>query len=108
MVKRVLKQIDPEENKTIHLSFDIDALDCFEAPSTGTSVRGGLSLREGILLVEEICSTGRLSAMDLVEVNPAIGTKQDVQRTVSAAIQIIKAACGFDRRGKLPSNGSVL
>ena len=33
----------------IHLSYDIDALDPFYAPSTGTAVRGGLTFREGIL-----------------------------------------------------------
>lgn len=62
-----------------------------------------MSLREGILLVEEVFLTGRLNAIDLVEVNPKIGDDADVAKTVNAAIQIIKAACGFDRRGKLPS-----
>lgn len=62
-----------------------------------------MSLREGILLVEEVFLTGRLNAMDLVEVNPSIGDAVDVARTVNAAMQIIKAACGFDRLGKLPS-----
>lgn len=37
VVQNVLKRIDPEQNKSIHLSFDIDALDSLEAPSTGTS-----------------------------------------------------------------------
>lgn len=103
VVQNVLKRIDPEGKKSIHLSFDIDALDSLEAPSTGTSVRGGMSLREGILLVEEVFLTGRLNAIDLVEVNPGIGDAEDVARTVNAANQIIKAACGFDRLGKLPS-----
>lgn len=103
VVQNVLQRIDPENNKSIHLSFDIDALDSLECPSTGTSVRGGMSLREGILLVEEVFLTGRLNAMDLVEVNPKIGDALDVAKTVNAAIQIIKSACGFDRRGKMPS-----
>lgn len=37
VVKNVLKRIDPDNKKSIHLSFDIDALDSLEAPSTGTS-----------------------------------------------------------------------
>lgn len=37
VVQNVLKRIDPEGKKSIHLSFDIDALDSLEAPSTGTS-----------------------------------------------------------------------
>lgn len=32
-----LNRIDPDRNKSIHVSFDIDALDPLEAPSTGTA-----------------------------------------------------------------------
>lgn len=31
-----MKDVDPENNKGIHISFDIDSLDVLEAPSTGT------------------------------------------------------------------------
>lgn len=50
----------------IHLSFDVDALDPFVAPSTGTPVRGGLTLREGDYIAECVHETGSLVAMDLV------------------------------------------
>ena len=50
----------------IHLSFDVDALDPQEAPSTGTPVRGGLTLREGDYIAECVHETGSLVAMDLV------------------------------------------
>ncbi|KAL9083876.1 MAG: hypothetical protein Q9165_008346 [Trypethelium subeluteriae] len=40
----------------IHLSFDIDALDPMWAPSTGTAVRGGLTLREGDFIADELDS----------------------------------------------------
>ena len=46
-VKYALNMIDPRSQRNIHISFDIDALDPLEAPSTGTPVRGGLTLREG-------------------------------------------------------------
>ncbi|CAH1117718.1 unnamed protein product [Phaedon cochleariae] len=99
VVKMALDRIDPERKRSIHVSYDIDSLDSLEAPSTGTSVRGGLTLREGIQIMEMIHSTGRLGAMDLVEVNPSIGSEQDVKRTVDAAIHIIMAAVGHSRRG---------
>ena len=35
-VKYALSQIDPENARNLHVSFDIDALDPAEAPSTGT------------------------------------------------------------------------
>ncbi len=56
----------------IHLSFDVDALDPMWAPSTGTPVRGGLTLREGDFIAECVHETGCLVAMDLVEVNPTL------------------------------------
>lgn len=66
------------------------------------TVRGGLTLREGIQLMEMIYSTGRLRAIDLVEVNPAIGTESDRRRTIEAAIIILKAGLGAHRRGSAP------
>lgn len=79
------------------VTFNLNLLifsDPLEAPSTGTSVPGGLALREGIHIVEEVHKTRRLSVMDLVEVNPQIGNEQQVKDTVNAAIELIKAACG--------------
>ncbi|KAK6070691.1 arginase [Seiridium cupressi] len=58
----------------IHLSFDVDALDPMWAPSTGTPVRGGLTLREGDFICESVHQTGSLVAIDLVEVNPSLAT----------------------------------
>lgn len=31
-----LNKIDPDESKSLHVSFDIDSLDPLEAPCTGT------------------------------------------------------------------------
>ncbi|XP_018567917.1 arginase-1 [Anoplophora glabripennis] len=99
VVNMALDRIDPERRRSIHVSFDIDSLDSLEAPSTGTPVRGGLTLREGVHIMEMIYKTGRLGAMDLVEVNPGIGSEQDVKRTIEAAIHVILAAFGHSRKG---------
>lgn len=37
IIDMALNRIDPERNRSIHVSFDIDSLDSLEAPSTGTS-----------------------------------------------------------------------
>lgn len=37
IVDMALNKIDPEKEKSIHVSFDIDSLDSLEAPSTGTA-----------------------------------------------------------------------
>jgi arginase len=60
---------------------------------------GGLSLREGVFLVEEVYNTGNLKSFDLVEVNPCLGDEKDVHDTVSAAKLIIQAAVGSNRSG---------
>lgn len=45
--------------------------------------------------------------MDLVEVNPALGTARDSVRTVGAAVEIILAGCGYSRKGLLPSSSQI-
>ncbi|CAH1643522.1 unnamed protein product [Spodoptera littoralis] len=101
-IEHVLNKLDPENKRPIHVSFDIDALDALEAPSTGTPVRGGLSLREAINLMEIVYATGRLRAVDLVEINPALGNENDRKQTIEAGLCVLKAALGFSRRGTAP------
>ncbi|KAF4126238.1 arginase [Geosmithia morbida] len=84
------------DDTPIHLSFDIDALDPQWAPSTGTPVRGGLTLREGDYICESVHQTGNLIAMDLVEVNPRLAANQEmaVQETVRAGCSLVRCALG--------------
>ena len=77
----------------IHLSFDVDALDPQWAPSTGTPVRGGLTLREGDFICECVHETGSLVAMDLVEVNPKL-EEQGMEETVRAGVSLVRCALG--------------
>ncbi|KAG8529221.1 A-agglutinin attachment subunit precursor [Bacidia gigantensis] len=77
----------------IHLSFDVDALDPQWAPSTGTPVRGGLTLREGDFICECVHETGSLVAMDLVEVNPKL-EEQGKEETVRAGVSLVRCALG--------------
>jgi len=96
VVEDSLQRVDSEASRRIHLSFDIDALDPSEAPATGTPVRGGLTLREGMTLCDMLHSTGRLQAVDLVEINPLLVTRQhEVDRTVQAALHLIYSALGL-------------
>jgi arginase len=81
----------------IHLSFDVDALDPLWAPSTGTPVRGGLTLREGDYICECVHETGSLIAVDLVEVNPSLSAAPNdlgAQETVRAGCSLVRCALG--------------
>nr|CAD7411998.1 unnamed protein product [Timema poppensis] len=71
------------------------------------SFRGGMSLREGIQVMEQAHRTGRLSAIDLVEVNPSIGDKRDVHLTIQAAKHLLQAVFGRQRRGNYPNDELV-
>ncbi len=80
----------------LHLSFDIDACDPSVAPSTGTAVPGGLTFREAHFICESAAASGALCSMDLVEVNPELGTPEEVARgaTARAAVALIGSALG--------------
>ncbi|KAL2838873.1 hypothetical protein BJX68DRAFT_248517 [Aspergillus pseudodeflectus] len=77
----------------IHLSFDVDALDPQYAPSTGTPVRGGLTLREGDFICECVHETGNLISMDLVEVNPSLDAV-GASDTIRTGCSLVRSALG--------------
>ncbi|PIK55856.1 hypothetical protein BSL78_07248 [Apostichopus japonicus] len=104
VLARSMDAINPRGNRPIHLSFDVDSLDPSVTPSTGTRVAGGLTFREGMYIVEEVANTGMMSAMDLVEVNPTIGTQADKERTIDCAIRLVGGALGKKREGEYPQN----
>lgn len=65
-------------------------------------VRGGLTLREGVHIMEIAHRTGWLGAVDMVEINPRLGDHIQVRTTLEAASHVIKAAFGFSRSGHVP------
>lgn len=93
-LRRILARIDPHGKRPLFVSFDIDSIDPRWAPSTGTPVERGISLEEALLLCREIRKTGRLVGMDLVEVNPEIGTADEQRLTVQTALSVIKELFG--------------
>nr|XP_022918125.1 arginase-1-like isoform X1 [Onthophagus taurus] len=99
VIDNVLKKIDPDNNRSLHLSFDIDAIDPQFAGSTGTPVPGGLLVREGISIANALHKTGRLDGMDMVEVNPNLGCENLQKKTITTAVEIILAAFGSRKRG---------
>ncbi|KAK6201249.1 arginase [Scheffersomyces amazonensis] len=95
VVEMALDKVNPERKSPIHLSYDVDAIDPSFVPATGTRVEGGLSLREGLFIAEEVAQTGLLSSMDIVETNPLLAeTEEHILDTVSAACAIGRCAMG--------------
>lgn len=79
----------------VHLSFDIDALDPFFAPHTGTAVTGGLTYREGNYICEALHASSRLTSMELVEVDPSLHQGMPQNTTIDTALTLIGSAMGL-------------
>jgi arginase len=69
--------LEERPDAPVWISFDVDCIDPFFAPGTGTAVRAGLTEREAFLLAEMLGEAlrpgepgSRLIGMDVVEVNP--------------------------------------
>jgi arginase len=75
----------------IHVSFDLDVCDPSIAPGVGTAVRGGLDYREAHMVMEMIADSGRLTALDLVEINPILDT---VNQTAVLGAELALSALG--------------
>lgn len=56
----------------LHVSFDMDVMDPIEAPGVGTPSHGGLTYREGQLIMETIADTNKLHSLDIMEINPIL------------------------------------
>ncbi len=61
-----------ENTGGLHVSFDLDACDPMIAPGVGTPVKGGFNYREAHMIMELVADSQRLTALDLVEVNPTL------------------------------------
>ncbi len=84
-----LALIDP--NTHVHVSLDVDFLDSAIAPGVGTTVRGGPTYREAQLCMEMVADTGRLSSLDIVELNPALDVRN---QTAELAVDLIESLFG--------------
>lgn len=90
-IETITKEIKQKvQGKKIHMSVDIDALDPAYAPSTGTPVHGGMKVTEVTHLIKEL--SNKLCSLDLVEVNPSIGSKKGVDTTLDSAAEILNNA----------------
>ncbi len=75
----------------IHVSFDLDACDPTFAPGVGTPVKGGFDYREAHMIMELVADSGRLVALDLVEVNPTLDIRNT---TAELAAELALSALG--------------
>jgi arginase len=70
----------------LHISLDMDSLDPGDAPGVGTPVPGGLTYREAHLLMEILADDGRISSIDVVEINPILDAHNQTARLATELI----------------------
>ena len=80
-----------DDDTHVHVSFDVDFLDPSIAPGVGTTVRGGPNYREAQLVMEMIADTGRMRSLDIVELNPALDTRN---ATAILAVDLVESLFG--------------
>ena len=76
----------------VHVSMDLDWVDPVHAPGVGTPVAGGATYREGHLAMEIVADSGRLTSIDVVEVNPVLDSQN---RTAELAVGLVLSAFGL-------------
>jgi arginase len=74
-----------------HVSFDLDGMDPRDVPGTGTPVKGGISWREANLLMEMVSDTGRMTSLEVAELNPILDVKN---QSGEVAVDVILSAFG--------------
>jgi len=88
-MQQALAGLDAETH--LHVSFDVDFLDPDIAPGVGTTIPGGPTYREAQLCMEMIADTGRLSSLDVMELNPALDVRN---KTAQLAVDLIESLFG--------------
>lgn len=73
----------------LHVSFDIDSVDPRYAPATGVPVADGLNMNELQILARALARHGDLKSLDMVEINPRLGSPSEVERTYVVALQFL-------------------
>jgi arginase len=74
-----------------HVSFDMDVCDPAIAPGVGTPVKGGIDYREAHVVMEILADSGRLTSLDVVEVNPILDSQN---MTAVLGVELALSALG--------------
>jgi arginase len=85
-------ELAARDDAGLHVSFDLDVCDPSIAPGVGTPVKGGLDYREAHMVMEMLADSGRLLALDMVEVNPTLDIRNN---TAELGTELVLSALGM-------------
>jgi len=83
--------IETVKDHPVHISFDIDSVDPQFAPSTGVPVEKGLTLLDLDVLGKIFFQNLNIRSVDVVELNPLLGTRLEVDQTFITAFIFLKS-----------------
>ena len=89
-IQQVLEQISHQLKPcdVMYVSFDVDSMDPVETSfGTGTPVANGLTVQEAKSLLEGLCRSPKLVALEFVEVNPTLDEKKN--KMAEVALELI-------------------
>ena len=89
-VQHVLEQINRQLNSCdiLYVSFDVDSMDPLDSSfGTGTPVPNGLTKTEAMNLLEGLCRSPKLVALEFVEVNPTLDDNKN--KMAEVALELI-------------------
>ncbi len=89
-LRAFLARVEAEDG-LLHVSLDVDFLDPGIAPGVGTTVPGGATFREAHLIMEMLHDSGRVSSLDLVELNPFLDERG---RTATLMVDLTASLLG--------------
>ncbi len=84
----LLNLIENHPASKIHISCDVDGINPELIPSTGTKVKGGLTIDDVTKVID--ASKSRLTSFDLVEFNPYVGNYADRMKSLDNISTIVK------------------
>lgn len=87
--------------KAVHLSFDIDAVDCGFVPGTGWPEPGGFLPREALKLMQLVAKEG-LASMEVVEVAPAYDISDTTALLAARSVlDVLATMVNYGKIGKM-------
>jgi arginase len=98
---RILDRVAAHDG-LLHVSFDIDVLDPVLAPGVGTPVQGGLGAAAARQMMTMLHASGRLAALDVVELNPLLDARDRTARLVVDLLGVLFGCRAVARRSADP------
>lgn len=97
---------DLVKGNPVHISFDIDSVDPSLAPATGIHIPDGLTMDDLITLGQTCFQHFNLKSVDVLEINPKLGTILDIDQTYITAFYFLRSLFSHTQQGDMHESTS--